>query len=229
MSSSQLFKLCGWCLFVGAVISAIGNVGTSVMFPDNHNLAAFTHPLFVPLNLLAVVGTVIILIGLPGLYLRHARQLAAIGLAGLMLIFLTGILFGVFLSLVQVVVLPYLAAEAPTLATGDGPPAFFPLFLLGLACQVIGSVLFALPIVRGAALPRWLGYLLVLSALLAVAGFLVNGPDSAPTALAIAINVLSPVLLFVVLGWFGFDLLNAPMPAGEHAPATGLAEAAART
>jgi hypothetical protein len=69
--------------------------------------------------------------------------------------------------------------------------------------QLVGSVLFAVPFLRGRASPAGAGYLLVASGVLAGAGFPLAGPDGgAPGAV---VTTLSP-LLFAALGWLGSRL-----------------------
>jgi hypothetical protein len=206
MASAPLFRLSGLTLLIGAVAALIGNIATGLLFPDNNNPSYALNPSYVPLNLLATIGSILLLLGLPGLYAKRARELGVAGLVGTVLIALTGMMFGVFFGLFAVLFQSYLAAQAPQLLSGEGPPALFPFFILGTLAQVIGSILFALPMLRGSMLPRWPGYALVVSALVAVVSFFLSGPGSPTTPLTILANVLPPALLFIVLGWLGYLL-----------------------
>ena len=207
MSGAQLFRLSGLVLVVGAIAALVGNGGTGILFPDNGNPTYALSPLYVPLNLLALVGTILLLLGLPGLYASRSREAGALGLAGIVLIALTGMMFGIFFGLFAVLFQPFLAARAPELLSGEPAPGFFPFFILGSVFQVVGSVLFALHMLSGRVRPRWPGYLLVISALLAIGTFLLTDPSSSSTPLSIFLNVASPALLFIVLGWLGYQLL----------------------
>lgn len=226
MTPAGLFRLSGLALVVGAIAAVIGNVATSVLFPDMNSPSVATSPLFVPLNLLATVGTVLVLLGFPGLYAWRAHEMGIAGLVGAVLIALTGMMFGVFFGLFSVLFQPYLAAQVPQLLSGDGPPALFPFFILGTLFQVIGSILFALPMLRGRMLPRWPGYALVVSALVAIVSFFLSGPGSPTTPLTILANLLPPALLIIALGWLGY-LLWAGSPQRSEQPMTRTASPSA--
>jgi len=104
----------------------IGNVATSVLFPDVNSPSDAMSALYVPLNLLATVRTILVLLGFPGLYAWRAHEMGIAGLVGAVLIALTGMMCGVFFGLFSVLFQPYLAAQAPQLLSGDGPPAISP-------------------------------------------------------------------------------------------------------
>ena len=216
MAPATLLRFSGLTLVIGAAMALIGNTATSLLFPDNSNPTYAINPLYVPLNLLATIGTILVLLGLPALYAHRARELGVIGLAGTVLIALTGMMFGVFFGLFSVLFAPYLATQAPQLMTGDGPPALFPFFILGTLAQVCGSVLFALPMLRGRMLPRWPGYALVISALFAVLSFFLSGQGSPTTPLTILANLLPPLLLVLVLGWLGYLMWRTSSTASEQ-------------
>ena len=96
MAPASLMRLSGLALIIGAVAAVIGNTTTGVLFPDNSNATYPSNPLYVPLNLLSTIGSILLLLGLPGLYAHRARELGTIGLVGTVLIALTGMLFGLF-------------------------------------------------------------------------------------------------------------------------------------
>jgi hypothetical protein len=112
----------------------------------------------------------------------------------------------VFFGLLQALVLPFIVAQVPQMPEGAGPDGLFLMFILGTLAQAVGSVLLALPILRGRVAPRWAGYCLVAGAVVAVIGFFLSGPSGPPGVPAIIANTLSGVLLLVPLGWFGYGL-----------------------
>ncbi len=123
---------------------------------------------------------------------------------------------GLFLSLYSVLVAPWLADKAPALVAASAPiPAGIIIaFIVGLVAEFVGSVLLAIPFIRGRVQPRWVGYVLPAAALLRVVGNFIapSGPAS-----NLAINLLSnlgPILLLVALGYLGFRMWS------EHAPAS---------
>jgi hypothetical protein len=126
---------------------------------------------------------------------------------------------GLFLSLYGALVAPWLADQAPSLVAASAPlPAGVVVaFGAGLLAELVGTVLLAIPFVRGRVRPRWVGYLLPAAALLTVAGVVVA--PSGPAA-DLAVNLLSnlgPVLLMVALGALGARMWSE-RPAPEAAP-----------
>ena len=74
MSSTHLFRLSGISLLLGSVVSGIAGVMT--LFLDSSLSASPTtiqSPLWSTFWSLAFVGIVLVLLGLPALYLRQAR------------------------------------------------------------------------------------------------------------------------------------------------------------
>lgn len=175
---------------------------------------AAQRPAWVPVGALGVVGATLVLIGLPALYPELEESAGWPALVGLALTAVGFLFSGFFLSLFGVLVQPWLAERAPSLI-GPGattPAAFLGAFIIALGAQVIGAVLFAMPFVRGRRRPRWVGYVLIASALMTIVGDLLapNGPAS-----NLGINLLSnsgPLLLMVAVGYLGGRIWTAPVP-----------------
>lgn len=215
MTSAQLFRISGLALLVGAVAFTVHIVLRSVITAGPDTATFAKEGLWVPINALGAMGAVLVLLGLPAMYARMAGPTGLLGLVGVVLIALAWLFFGVFLSLFSVLVAPWLAYKAPSLLAASTPiPAGFIIaFIAGLVAEFLGTVLLAIPFIRGRAQPRWIGYVLPASAPLAVVGNFIapNGPST-----NLAINLLSnlgPVLLLVVLGDLGCRMWS------EHAPA----------
>src|SRR2546425_12849109 len=124
MSSSQAFRLAGFALVVGAAVSFVSSLLNTLLFQGNDPTPYAGNPLFVPLNILSVLGTALLLLGLPALYLSRPEGWGVLGLIGIVLVFATGVMFGVFFSLFSVLLVPYLVQHAPAVVKGNGPPAF---------------------------------------------------------------------------------------------------------
>jgi hypothetical protein len=213
MTSSHVFRLSGLALLVGAVLAVISTIGSGVLFPDMSDTAAATNPLNVLLSTVGVIGAVCALLGLPGLYARSAGEGGWTWLAGVALIAVTGMLFGVFMGLMGVLVFPVLATRAPDLFREGPPPSFLVLFIVGTVANILGAALLAVAVLRKALYARWCGYLLVLEALLAALSFLISGPSSSP--LAAIMNIISPLPLFIFIGWAGYLLWSGREPAAR--------------
>lgn len=213
MTHQQLLRLSGASLVLGAVVAAISILVSALAFPGNDPSPYANNALFVPVALLGAAGTVLLILGLPGMYARSADALGLLGLIGIVLIFLTGLMFGWFFNLLGALLVPYLASQAPAVFKGNGPPSFFPFFIIGTIVELAGSVLLAIPFLRSRALPRWPGYVLVASAVGAVVGFVLTGPGGPSNALVSLIGNIAPLLLFVALGGIGYMMWKEPVPA----------------
>jgi hypothetical protein len=211
MTNSQLFRIGGLALLAGALAWTIHIVLRSVITAGADPATLYKDDLWVPINLLGVIGATLLLLGLPALYAYIAGPSGWLGLIGMVLIALAWMFFGLFLSLFSVLVAPWLAEQAPSLVTGAPlPTGFLVAFIAGLLAELGGTLLLAIAFVRGRVPPRWIGYLLPAAALLAVIGNLIapSGPAS-----NLAINLVSnlgPVLLALAFGYLGFWMWERP-------------------
>jgi hypothetical protein len=205
MASSQLFRISGLALLVGAVTFIVHIVARSVITAGPDPATFAKDGLWVPINALGVMGAALVLLGLPAMYARMAGPTGLLGLVGVVLIALAWLFLGVFLSLYSVLVAPWLADQAPALVAAAAPiPAgFIMAFIVGLVAELVGSVLLAIPFIRGHVQPRWVGYVLPAAALLRVVGNVI-APSGPATNLAInLLSNLGPMLLLVALGYLG--------------------------
>lgn len=215
MTSSQLFRISGLALLVGVVAFIVHIVARSVITAGPDPATFAKEALWVPINALGVMGAALVLLGMPAMYARMAGPTGLLGLVGVVLITLSWMFFGVFLSLYSVLVAPWLADKAPSLLAASAPiPAGFIIaFIAGVVAELVGTVLLAIPFIRGRVQPRWVGYVLPASALLAVVGDFI-APDGPATNVAINLfSNLGPVLLLLALGVLGSRMWS------EHAPA----------
>jgi hypothetical protein len=213
--------LSGLALLIGMALSIISTVGVGVLFPDTTNPAAAVNPLNIALGVCGVVGTALALLGLPAMYARSAAAGGLMWLLGVIGIALTALLFGVFLGLMGVIVFPALATEAPNVFAEGPPPSFLAVFILGTLFNVAGALLMGLAMLMRRLYPSWCGYLLLLEAVFALAGFFLNGPGPS-SPLSMILNIISPLPLFAVLAYAGLKLWSeTPSPAttsaGVHA------------
>jgi hypothetical protein len=206
MTSSQIYRASGLALLIGAVVSIISSVLDGALFPSNDPASAM-NPLNVALSTLGVVGTVCALLGLPGMYARSARQGGTLWLAGCVLVAITGMLFGIFMGLMGALVFPALAAGAPALFSQGPPPSFLALFVVASLCNVLGALGMGIPMLTKRLYARWCGYLMLLAAVLAAVSFFVQGPGD--SAIGTVLNIISPLPLFIVLGWAGYELWSS--------------------
>lgn len=212
MTATQLFRLSGAALLIGAVLSILSSVTSGILFPDTTDPTVATNPLNVVLSAIGVIGGILALFGLPGLYLNRASRGGIVWFIGNVLLGLTAVLFAIFLPLVFLLVFPAVASAAPSLLAEGPPPSFLPLFIIGTLANVLGAAFMAWAVLGRRLYPSWCGWLLALGAVLAALGFFVNGPSSSGLISQI-LNAVSPLPLFVVLGWVGYQLWTGKLMA----------------
>jgi hypothetical protein len=221
VSPTQLYKLSGLSLILGAVLSFVAGLLGAILFVGNDPTPYAGNALFVPINLISAAGGALLVLGLPGMYGRYAGGLGVVGLIGMLLIFVAGLMFGVFLNLFGALMVPYLAAHAPDAVKGNGPPSLLPFFIVGNVIFVLGDILLAIPMLRGRVQPRAIAYVLIGSAIFGAIGFLINFLN-APSNVAVSVlGTIAPLLLFVALSWLGLRMWSEEEGGEERVETTG--------
>lgn len=207
MTSARLVRLGGLALLAGSVAFVAHVVLRSVVTAGADPAAVARASSWVPLNGLGLVGALLVLLGLPAIFPRLIASGGRASTLGLVLLATSWAFFGLFLSLYALLIVPWLAEQAPWLvAPGAALPfAFVVSFAIGLLGWLAGAVLVATPFVRHRMGPTWVGYLMLASAVALVVGNLVIAPAGPVSNLAL--NLLSnsgPILLLVAMGYLGF-------------------------
>ncbi|MCE7984416.1 MAG: hypothetical protein DYG89_24855 [Caldilinea sp. CFX5] len=206
MTLAQFYRISGVGMLIGAIAFVVHLVLRSLVTAGVDPATVAQQGAWAPINVLGVAGAALVLLGLPMLYAKMADRTGWLGLLGIVLIAFAWMFFGLFLSLYSVLVAPWLANEAPALAAAPLPAGILIAYITALVVEVIGSVLLAIPFIRGRVQPRWVGYLLPGAAILTVVGNLIapSGPAS-----NLAINLLSnlgPMLFMGTLACLGYWL-----------------------
>jgi hypothetical protein len=127
---------------------------------------AATSPAFYAPTVAALVSTVLLLVGLVGLFVRQAGELGTLGLAGFV-IAVVGTALAAGGQWTYVFVLPYLAENAPALAdTSSGSVVAG--FMLSYLVMAAGWLLFGIATLRTRVFPRWASVLLIVGAAVTV-------------------------------------------------------------
>ncbi len=206
MSSTTLYRWSGIVLLVGGLIGIIGSILDVIFFPD-HNLmpqqvlsTGFTVDV-----ILFLAWSLLLTLGLPGLYLRQATRSGKLGFVGFVLFSLGLLLGGVAFGIVQATIFPYLAQSAPALlpSGGAGPLSgfllwiFAPVLLLG-----IGAILLGIATRHASVFPGWTGILLIVSGVL----FILSIP-AIPPPIGTIIDFASNVTFYIAFAWCGYQLM----------------------
>ena len=166
MSFSNLLRWSGLAAMVGGALFVISELLDLYNFSgavddENFSEVAATAP-WVAEALLHLLGTVLLLFGLFGLYARQSEAAGHLGLVGFLVAFLgTALVAGV--SWGDVFVVPILADAAPEVLDA-GPPLGI---ILSFGVFTVGWVLFGLATLRARVYPRVAAVLLMVGAVLA--------------------------------------------------------------
>jgi hypothetical protein len=205
ISSATLYRLCGLALLVGALLEALTAVVTALLFPNDTPQQAASMPqqylgiswlILALLNLLSVVLEVG---GLPGICVRQRAQAGRLGLVGFILTLVGSILI-VGVQAIGLLVLPYLADNAPHLLA---PPTSYTTYALVAALLLsVGVVLLGLATMRAGVFPRWAGFLLILSIVINLVSF-----SPLPASIGGLIERIAAVVFALGLASMGYVLL----------------------
>src|SRR5437667_8522752 len=97
MSSKILYRLSGVALLLGSLLVVLFVIIQLLVFPHG-TLDRYTSPLWQPILLMMVLGLLLIVGGLPGMYARQAERAGWPGLIGFALTGLAVLLFGAFMA-----------------------------------------------------------------------------------------------------------------------------------
>lgn len=163
MQSSDLIRWGGLAALVSAAVSVIGDLLR--LFVDVESAASATGTSYALVLGLYLVGGVLLLLGLVGLYASQSEAAGVLGLVGFLVAFVgTALLVGALWF--ELFITPALATEAPELAEAELGLAGFILVLLAGA---LGWVLFGAATLRARVYPRWAAVLLIVGGLVAFA------------------------------------------------------------
>lgn len=166
MSSSNLIRWSGLAALVGGVLLIVENVAEFIFYGDQpESVAALTNA-WVILSVLALVGVVLISLGLVGLYARQAEQTGTLGLVAFLVAFSgTAMLFG--FGWAGAFFVPALAEAVPdSLDTLDAGVLMVGV-ILTFGLFALGWLLFGLASLQARVLPRGAAVLLMVGAVLA--------------------------------------------------------------
>lgn len=196
MSTSNLIRGGGLAVFLGGLLWGMQKIGWQ-LFIGNQDPLSYPQPAATILWVMGLIAALLILVGLPALYIRQAEQAGRLGLIAFVVVF-TGMAlvtgnayFGVFIQsgLVDLIIM----AEGAGVTVQE-PAAAGVGFMMTLVLYLLGWVLFGLASLRAGVLLRWAAAL-VMAGL--VTGFLFLATGFAPLGLPVT---------EIGLAWLGFAL-----------------------
>jgi len=185
MSPVHLLRWAGLLAIVSAGLSVLGDLlrlGVDVENPALASTAGYTLVFG-----LYLFGTVLLLLGMVGLYIHQSAEAGILGVAGFVIAFVgTALLAGALWF--ELFITPSLAAAAPGRADTElGLPGFILAFVL----TGLGWLLFGVATLRAHVYPRWAGVLMILGVLISL------------TPLPLSGSVFS-----LAIAWLGFVLFT---------------------
>ena len=203
-SLAALVRWSGLALVTGGLLLALA----SALHPSRETTATILQAevRLVAAHVLFTLSSLLVLLGLPGLYGAKSVRMGRLGLAGFLLAFTGTTLIAVSGNFGFIA--PVLAAESPE--TIDAINVYLPVVALnGVAFGgfVVGFVLFGMAMAKTATLPRASGLLVAVGAPFQVVGFAV-AQTVAPALWTVA--VLGSVALGAGLAWPGYQLWQNP-------------------
>jgi hypothetical protein len=211
MSSRMLYRLSGGTLVAASLLSIVNSI-LGYVFPSLNT----TSLPWLLVTLVIVIGLLLFVIGLPGMYLRQAGRTGVLGLVGFILVFFGSLLAGAFFTL-QVTVFPLLAQVDPKLLEGELlPGGMFLLLLVFSLLDMIGAILLGIATMRAHVFPRWTGVLLIIAGI--GMGLLFVFPPSTSLTPGAIIETVSSFAYDAAFLWCGYVLLAGRRGTVEVAP-----------
>jgi hypothetical protein len=214
MSSLTLYRLSGGTLIAASLLILISSIVGAILFPGHSSTPQQVLSLpWVLLTLITLIGSLLFVIGLPGMYLRQAGRAGTLGVVGFILLFFGILLEGAAFSTTQVIVLPYLAHIAPhSLGGNNGPVGVFLLLIISGLMHLIGAILLGIATMRARVFPRWTGIFLIVAG---VALFLTLPP--LPEIASTILETISFIAFSLAFIGCGYALMTREAAAVEDA------------
>ncbi|MHA2197914.1 MAG: hypothetical protein ACXABO_20210 [Promethearchaeota archaeon] len=189
---SAVFLLLFWFLY--AILLPINEV------PTNYHLLILD-PDWLIVNVLGVIGFVLALIGILGLFFKQFNDLTALGMVSFLITFVGQVLYNAGIYY-ETFIWPVLAESDPNLIDlSNGPiysnPAFFTMLMLAGSIYVIGFLIFGYSTYKTDSFPKWAILILVIGVVLFIPGFF-----------PYIIRTVGIIVYAVGLIWMGYMLIK---------------------
>jgi hypothetical protein len=202
--NAETARVSAMTLIAGAVITGLISLVQNVFYSSQDFSKEVHKPGFVTVSVLSLIGSALVIYGLPMVYARYAERWDLLAFTGVALMVFAFFLFS-FFSFVTAIVVPFIAEKAPNLLQGgqsSGPPGFFPLVIIGTICTIVGPALLAASILTGRTpAARWIAYTLLVAAVLAIVGFFVGDRSGILFSLIGSLNLYVVLVAFVGLAY----------------------------
>ena len=214
MRAVTLYRLSGLAVLIGMTIDGIA----SVLYSRAGGVALYRDPLVPADDLAKLFGSLIFLIGLPGLYAFQAGRAGRLGLAGFVLSFFGLAILEVSTEALFAFAGPVLAAHHQTrflLAGGleaNLGGGFTVYFGLSYVVVVAGFISFGIATFRARVYPRWSGPVMAIGSAAAI----VMAPLAVVPTGPFRLDRIAVLAASSAFAWSGWHLLRHPAAAGPN-------------
>ena len=166
-------RLAGHALVAGGALAIAGYLLAGTLTGGSGD-AHFTDPLWQPLYAIALAGNLLVILGFPAVVLAQDGRfprLTAVGYAGTLAALL---MLNLGEGVIEGFVKPYLVTHGGIPKTD--PAGFVAWQAVALLCALAGLICLGVAVLRARLLPRWVGALLIASALLSFSVSGLPGP-----------------------------------------------------
>jgi hypothetical protein len=183
-------RLAGWALMVGAVVATAGYFAANLLAPGSGD-EVFRYHLWPVFELIALVGDVLLALGLP-VILSFGGRAPKLHLVGYVGVFAALVMLNIGEGTTEAFVKPYLVDHGGIPA--QEPSGFGVFEGIALLALVVGSICLGIAVLRARTLPWWVGVGLIVSCVLGAVGlpgawFLL--PDTLVYATLFAVGVFA--------------------------------------
>ena len=187
MSSTTLYRLSAIALLIGGVLAALGATAQTFLSEE------YLNPLWIPVAALIFIGTLLVQVGLPAIYLRQMKQVGMLGLVGFILFFLGYAQFGIGFRFFDIVILPWFGKSADI-----NPPLNFIIYSVSAVLLLLaGALVFGIATIRASVFLKLPAVLLIISLVLnRIGGHIPHLQD------------IGSILFYLSFVWFGYALLS---------------------
>jgi hypothetical protein len=192
-TTARLIRLSGVSLGIGGALATGAWVVHAIVDPAR---GGYAEPWWIPLNLALSGGAILMALGLPGFHARQASRAGALGLAGLVMLFVGMLLAYVGVQTLEAFSRPQVPPTIGVLA-GIAAPTFF-----------LGIVTTSVAMWRSRIYPRAAAIALAVTAMLGLLTRLVEMPAW------LGMNIV-PALFTAVMAWLGFLVAGSGMAAPD--------------
>jgi hypothetical protein len=171
MSSTKLIRLSGLAAIAGGIFILLARVFQVVLFASEPLSIQALSPYFVAaLGIPGLLGSILLALGLVGLYARQAERIGVWGLSAFLVAYV-GLSLALGANWAYAFASPYLGSTAPTLLDADFADVAWGVFGAGfLISYLLGAIswlIMSVVTIIAGALPRWVGVVMLCSMLLA--------------------------------------------------------------